>query len=614
MKKIFTIISLSLLSCSVSLCFSSESRNRISIPAGFSAKAYGIHVFMHWHANPETELTGYEVWRSQDAGTNWEKAATLSRSDTNYTDIVKDLGLNLDLVYKMRAKDNNSQFSDYTDTVNVYTHELTDDELLDMVEEATFRYFWDFAHPGSGLARERNTSGDIVTSGGSGFGVMAILVGIERGYITREQGVQRMNKILDFLAIANRFHGAWPHWMNGYSGTVVPFSQQDDGGDLVETAYLVQGLLAARQYFNLSTPEEQAIVQKVTTLWEGVEWDWYRQNDSNALYWHWSPDYGWAMNMPIRGWNETMITYILAIASPTHGVPASLWESGWAGSSSYTNGNTFYGIPLELGPNFGGPLFFAHYSFLGFDPRNKKDQYANYFIQNLHHTQINRQYCIHNPKAFEGYSDSCWGLTASDDPTYGYLAHEPFTNDNGTITPSAALSSIVYTPEYSLKVLKHFYYDLGDKIWGNMGFYDAFNQKLNWYTNSYLAIDQGPIIDMIENYRTGLLWNLFMSNPEIQPALDSIGFVYDSTSFINENHQPSLTFNIYPNPARDFIMVSGNNNYDRLLVIDFQGKKILEQTNLMEGTKINIAALPKGIYLIRLFKNGVPGSRKFVKY
>ena len=319
------------------------------------------------------------------------------------------------------------------------------------------------------------------------------------------------------------------------------------------------------------------------------------------------------MNFPIRGWNETMITYILAIASPTHGVPASLWESGWAGSSSYVNGHTFYGIPLELGPNYGGPLFFAHYSFLGFDPRHKKDQYANYFIQNLHHSQINHEYCVVNPKAFEGYSDSCWGLTASDDP-YGYLAHEPFSKDNGTITPSAALSSFVYTPDQSMAALKYFYYNLGNKTWGNMGFKDAFNQQVNWYATSYLAIDQGPIIDMIENYRSGLLWNLFMSAPEIQPALDGIGFVYDTTSSIHENAFPSLKFKIYPNPSANYLQVAGDQNYDHMEIMDFQGKIILEKNNIEEGERVDISELPKGIYLIRLHRKGNWGSRKFIRF
>ena len=375
--------------------------------------------------------------------------------------------------------------------------EASDSALLDMIQRYSFRYFWEFAHPASGMARERNTSGDIVTTGGTGFGIMALLVGIHRGFISREEGRDRLLKITGFLGFADRFHGVFPHWMDGNTGNVVPFSPKDDGGDLVETAFLMQGLLAARQFFEENEPLETALRQSITQLWEAVEWDFYRKNGSGKLYWHWSPNYGWEINFPITGWNEALIVYLLAVASPTHPVPASLWQSGWT-ASNYANGFTFFGQKLPVGPNAGGPLFFAHYSFLGFDPRGKKDAFCNYFHQNRAHSLINRAYCAANPKNFVGYGNDCWGLTASDDPG-GYLAHEP-NNDNGTISPTAALSSMPYTPVESMAALKHFYRQLGAKTWGPMGFFDAFNEEKNWQADSYLAIDQGPIIGMIEKF------------------------------------------------------------------------------------------------------------------
>jgi hypothetical protein len=398
--------------------------------------------------------------------------------------------------------------------------------LLDHVQQQTFRYFWDFAHPLSGLTRERDSSGDVVTIGGSGFAVMAILVGIERGFITRQEGLQRLLTIVGFLESAVRFHGAWPHWVNGVTGQGVSFSQKDDGGDLVETALLVQGLLAARQYFHSGHAHEQLLREKITLLWETVEWDWYRRDGEGVLYWHWSPNQGWAMNLPIRGFNEAMIVYLLAIASPTHGVPASLYHSGWAGLDRYRNGRYFYNHLLEVGLDWGGPLFFAHYSFLGFDPRNRRDAYCNYFQRNRNHTLINRAYCIENPKGYTGYSAKCWGLSASDCPL-GYAAHEPWEGDYGTLTPTAALSSMPYTPDYCIQALEHFYFNLGDRLWGPMGFYDAFNPHQGWFAKSYLAINQGPIIVMIENYRSAPLWELFMANSEILPMLEAVGFKTD---------------------------------------------------------------------------------------
>ncbi|MEO1021892.1 MAG: glucoamylase family protein [Bacteroidota bacterium] len=404
---------------------------------------------------------------------------------------------------------------------------ISDVELLTRIQQQTFRYFWDFGHPVSGLTRERNTSGETVTIGGSGFGLMAILVGIERGFITREEGVSRLTRIINFLANdADRFHGVWSHWLHGSTGRAQPFSEKDDGADLVETAFMAQGLITVRQYLDGEAESEAALVQTINTLLDEIEWTWFQRDNQDVLYWHWSPNFGWDMNMQISGYNEALMVYVLAASSSTYKINASVYHNGWARSGNIRNGKVFYGIELPLGFDFGGPLFFAHYSFLGLNPSGLSDSYANYWTQNRNHSLINRQHNIENPGGYIGYSADSWGLTASDNP-FGYLAHEP-TRDNGTITPTAAISSIPYTPEESMKAIRHFYYVLGDKLWGEYGFYDAFNPTESWWANSYLAIDQGPIIIMIENYRTGLLWNLFMSAPEVQSALQTLGFTTEN--------------------------------------------------------------------------------------
>lgn len=402
--------------------------------------------------------------------------------------------------------------------------EITDEELLTLIQRQTFKYFWDFGHPVSGLARERNTSGDIVTMGGTGFGLMAMIVAVERGFINREEALDRWENMMSFLKDADRFHGVWPHWMSGVTGDTRPFSEFDDGGDLVETAFLIQGMLTVRQYLNEDDERESALIELINELWESVEWNWYTKGGENVLYWHWSENYDWRMNLPIRGHNETQIIYILAAASPTHTINKEVYDQGYARSGNMVNGNNYYGYELPLGGALGGPLFFSHYSYLGLDPRNLEDQYANYWNQNVNHSLINQAYCIDNPMNYVGYSEQCWGLTASDNDQ-GYSAHSP-TNDRGVITPTAAISSIPYTPEESMKAIRFFYYTLGDKLWGDFGFYDAFNPTANWYASSFLAIDQGPIICMIENYRTGLLWDLFMSAPEVKMGLEKLGFTY----------------------------------------------------------------------------------------
>lgn len=403
--------------------------------------------------------------------------------------------------------------------------EISDDELLTLTQRQHFKYFWDFGHPISGLARERNSSGDLVTSGGSGFGVLAIITGIHRGFITRTEGRERLQKMVSFLRNnADHFHGAFPHWMNGITGKTIPFSANDNGADLVETSYLIQGLITARQYFDQNTTEEQTLREGINFLWNRVEWDFFRKNNENVLYWHWSPDKAWAMNLPIRGWNESLITYVMAASSTTHTIPKEVYDEGWTRNGGMKNGNVYYGHKLPLGPAYGGPLFLSHYSFLTIDPRNLTDQYANYMEQNTAHAKIHHQYSIANPGKFFGYSDSVWGLTASDDPFVGYKAHEPGANDNGVVSPTAALSSFPYTPVESMKALKFFYYVLGDKLWKNYGFIDAFSLNEPWFADSFLAIDQGPIIIMIENHRSQLLWNLFMSAPEIKAGMTKLGF------------------------------------------------------------------------------------------
>ncbi len=402
---------------------------------------------------------------------------------------------------------------------------ITDNALLDSIQRRTFSYFWEFGHPVSGMARERNTSGELVTSGGTGFGVMAIIAAINRNFITRTEGADRIKTIVDFLTNnVTKYHGAFAHWINGTTGATIPFTPNDNGADLVETSYLMEGLLCARQYFDNAGVTETDIRAKINTLYNNVEWDWFRQGSQNVLYWHWSPTQNWIMNVQVRGWNEALITYVMAASSTTHGIDSTVYKNGWAQNGAIRNGSTYYGYTLPLGPSLGGPLFFEHYSFLGMDPNGLYDQYANYQTQTKNHTLINYEYCKANPAHYYGYSDACWGLTASDSyPPIYYTAHEP-NNDKGVISPTAALSSFPYTPTESMRALKFFYYKLGDKIWKQYGFVDAFSLDKPWFADSFLAIDQGPIIVMIENHRSGLLWSLFTSCPEVKAGMLKLGF------------------------------------------------------------------------------------------
>lgn len=400
---------------------------------------------------------------------------------------------------------------------------ITNEALLTLVQKQTFKYFWEFGHSVSGMARERNTSGDVVTTGGSGFGMMAIPVAISRSFISKSDGLIRAQRVVDFLKNkAQHFHGAYPHWLNGATGVVIPFSANDDGADLVETSYLMMGLLTLRQYFDGGGTDETTLRNDINQLWNAVEWDFFNRDGGNKLYWHWSPTKNWVMNMPVQGWNECLITYVLAASSNTHAISKIVYENGFARNGLMKNNASYYGYQLPLGEAFGGPLFFAQYSFLGINPNGLSDGYADYWKQVVNHTKINFEYCRLNPRNNYGYSGVCWGLTASDIQG-GYTASSP-TNDVGVIAPTAAISSMPFTPAESMQALNFMYYKLGDKIWGQYGFVDAFNLDNVWIADSFLAIDQGPQIGMIENYRTGLLWNLFMSSPEIKTGMKNLGF------------------------------------------------------------------------------------------
>lgn len=423
------------------------------------------------------------------------------------------------------------------ETASRPTSFASDDAMLDYIEKVHLNYMWDGADPTSGMAYERihldnnypENDRDVVTLGGSGFGVAGLLVGIDRGFISRTDGVARLTKIVNYLSTADRFHGMWPHWLYGSTGKVKPFGTKDDGGDLVESSFMMQSLLCVRQYFKDGNSSERALSDKINTLWRSMEYDWYRNGGKNVIYWHWSPDYAWDMNFPLQGYNECLIAYILGASSPTHSIPAECYHEGWARSGAIKSSAAPFGYPLELKHNgaeqLGGPLFWSQYSYIGLCPKGLTDEYANYWNVTRNHAMSDYEYCVRNPKGYKGYGKDCWGLTASYSID-GYSAHSP-GNDLGVITPTAALSSFPYTPQQSMAALKYFW-NKGSWIWGKYGFYDAFSETANWTAPHYLAIDQLTIAPMIENYRTGLLWHLFMSCPEVQSGLQKLGFTINN--------------------------------------------------------------------------------------
>ncbi|MCX6168486.1 MAG: T9SS type A sorting domain-containing protein [Ignavibacteriales bacterium] len=609
-------------------------------PQNFQSISYELHIDLIWRPNTETDLAGYKIYNWD--GATFQLLSNVKKYRSFYWEWIG--ATSIAGKYKISAYDLSGNESPMSSEVTTLTHQMTDTEFLDMTQRATFRYFWDWGDPNSGIARERWQPNEIDvtnTIGGGGFGVMAIIVGIERGFITRDQGVERLKKIVNFLANnIEKFHGAFPHWFNGTTGKVVKFGNYQDGGDIVETSFMIQGLLAARQYFNLQNGNEDEIRNLIKQIWEGINWDFYR-NGSTGLYWNWSPTY--QFNIPeggsfrFHGWSETMITYFLAVASPTHPILKDFYKSGWGtdGGIKYT-GQPKYGYLLQVGTNYGGPLFWTHYSYLGFDPRGRRDLYANYFVNNFNQTMINRSYCIENPGHFAGYNENCWGLTASNSiPGVGYLAHEPGSNDNGTIAPTAAISSMPYflyeKENLALNAIKHFYRVYGNTLWGDFGFKDAFNVSKLWFDTDYLAIDQGPIICMIENYRSQLLWKLFMADEDVKAVISKNDPFFPSVdpSDVGDKKKIPTEFKLegnFPNPFNPTTIIRyqlSSLSYIQLKVYDTLGREVATLVNeeqlagehniTFDTAKISrVNQLTSGIYFYRIRAGKYSATGKMV--
>ncbi len=576
-----------------------------------SAVGYDSHVELNW-TKPSADLA-YRIEASFDGGTNYEYRGTTS--EAFYLDFVRSKGTNLSVKYRVFS----TSGINVSDAVGAEatTRDFTDDELLDMVQRYTWRYFWDFAHPTYKLTRERSNDDNPnrITSGGTGMGLMAMIIGYERNYAPQSEIKQAILQILNFLDICPVYHGAFSHWYNGATGQTIPFSPKDDGGDIVETSFAAAGLIALKNYFTGNDVESQQIRLLADKIWRKIDWSWYRRDNQNVLYWHWSPNYGWDMNFAIGGFNETLVTYIMAASSPTYGVPAEVYHQGFARSGAIKNPRQFYGYNLNIAPDYGGPMFWMHYAHLGLDPHRMKDQYADYWTECVNVAKIQHSYSVQNPLSHTNYSDKCWGITASDQAD-GYSERRPMDNDNGTIAPTAALGSFPYTPVESMKALKYFYRERGAELFGPMGFYDAFNDELNWVAGSYLAIDQGPILIMLENYRTGLIWNAVMQDADVKNGLTKLGFEDSGTSIgdgtiestdvkIIQNEQSgNITFRL-PDKLKEPATVS---------IYNMDGKQVLQvQVTSVDksSVSISIGSLEYGVYLFEIVSMNLKYRGKF---
>src|SRR5690348_11659615 len=477
---------------------------------------------LQWESIPGSKE--YELQRAPSPDGPFKTLPNKLPQLTIYNDFIGQGGANF--YYRVRTLQTNGEGhvlpSDWSAPVSGHSDALDPDQLLTEVQRASFDYFYLYAHPTSGLARASvRKDPDICAIGASGMGLFNLGVGIERGFITRQEGAEQTLKELRFLSgKAERFHGAFPHFINGETGVFIPFSKYDDGADIVETAYLMAGVLFAREYFSGSVPEEVEFRELTDKLWREVEWNWFVNMTGQvlAMIWHWSPNYGWKKHLNISGFNECQIVYVLALASPTHPIDARSYWQGWE-SERYATDRAEFRIHLDLGSRLdvGPPLFETQFSYLGLDPRQIFFHGRSYFDHFKDFCRVQILYAESKSKVYRGYGP-LWGITASSGPD-GYRPFAPGLLDTGTLAPTAAISSMPYVPNESLACLLELYQKYGSILWGPFGFYDSFNLSRHWVSKTYLCIDEGPIAPMIENYRSSLCWRTFMKSEEIQSVV-----------------------------------------------------------------------------------------------
>jgi len=398
------------------------------------------------------------------------------------------------------------------------------EKFIDLLEKRTFRYFWDYADPNTGLIRDRASDSGVCSIAAVGFGLTSICIAEYRKWITYEEAYNRvlctLNSFYDDPADPNDFcvegcHGLFWHFIDIHNGKPMYW----DGVSTIDSALLMAGILFCKQYFSGTEIETLA-----TKIYESAEWDWFINNDG-LMYAIWTPANG--LTGCWGGYNEAMILYLLAIGSPTHSISANSWDA-WA-SFYNEHWGAYYGFPILTCP----ALFIHQYSHCWIDFRNKKDEYVDYFQNSKFATLANRAY---SKEWYPNPNIDLWGITACDGPvpdtcagkTYrAGLGYPPDSgNNDGTIAPTAVGGSIVFTPQHSISTLKYMYDNYNQKLWGLYGLKDSLNIACepNWFANDYIGIDIGAMLIMIENYRSNLVWDIFMQNIEIIDAMNRVGF------------------------------------------------------------------------------------------
>lgn len=421
----------------------------------------------------------------------------------------------------------------------------TDNSFFDSLSHRTFNYFWDNADSLTGNQPDRWPTKGFSSIAATGFGLTSYLVGVNRGYISRDQAAERTLKTLRFFLHSKK--GSEDSGITGYKGFFYHFIDMRTGHrfqqvelSTIDTGLLMAGILSCQSFFDRDDPEENEIRSLADSLFLAVDWNW-SMNGKETMSMGWHPEKGF-LDASWRGYNEGMILYVMGLGSTSHPIPQGSWEA-W--TKTYQWGNYFGQDHVNFGPLFGHQYSHAFIDFKGIRDVYMQSKGIDYFENSRRATLANRQYCISNPAGWKGYDKNVWGLTACDGPGNGdnsnpnvsfdgYNARgaaQWYVHDDGTIAPTAAGGSVPFAPEVCLPALSAMYKNHGDKIYGKYGFFDAFNLSIiqkdgteGWVDADYLGIDQGPILIQLENYRNHFVWDLMKKNKYIVAGLKKAGF------------------------------------------------------------------------------------------
>jgi hypothetical protein len=513
----------------------------LTAPQNLVTRSGDQSVVLHWDENPEGSLVGYNGYRATSTNGPFALMVSVPLKSLSF----EDLSVTNDQPYFYRVRAVNSAGESSDSEVGVGTpHAFVDNQdFLEYVQHTAVDFFWYEANPTNGLVRDRSEPSSFCSIAAVGFGLTAIGIGIDHGWIPRAAGRDRV--LATLLTFWNQPQGTNATGIIGYKGWFYHFLDMNKATrwgtvelSSIDTALFLAGALYAKQYFDGGDTNEVQIRSLADALFNRVDWSWMA-NGASALDMGWKPESGFLSGRWI-GYDEGMILYVMGMGAATNPLPASSWAAWTRGYSWQTNyGYAFVNFP---------PLFGHQYSHCWIDFRHVADVYMNakgitYFENSRRATLAQRAYAIAHAGLHAVYGSNVWGFTACDGPTtapyLGYAARgaPPPTDDDGTIAPTAPGGSLPFAPEYCLPTLRYLYDHYRTNIWCGYGFRDAFNVQAKWWDPDVLGIDQGPIAIMAENYRNQSVWRRFMQNPEIQRGLNAAGFT--NLVFVNPTLMPA---------------------------------------------------------------------------